>query len=90
MAICLANPDLRTLVRLDLEQQGFEVAAVSGTPQTFDTLTDVDVVVTEFLRPTAPLTIHVVDDTTWPTPSLVRVPVTRLDTLGAIIDRSDG
>lgn len=82
VAIALRNPDLRGLVRRDLESQGFQVVAETPGPLP---RCDADVLVTEFLDPTRPLTVWVVDDDKREERRVVRLPRNQLSRLADVI-----
>lgn len=83
VAVHLSDPDLRNLVRADLERSGFVIDQVGARPRS---ATGVDVLVTEFDTNGAPVVVHIVDDARLTfTEAGVRVPATQLDRLPGII-----
>lgn len=92
VAIALRNPDLRNLVRADLEAQGFVITSVTAGPHTSPR---VDVLVTEFAGTALRLIVHVVDDLGGAATHgidtdgghVVRLPATELGRLARVIRR---
>lgn len=83
VAVHLADPDLRNLVRTDLERSGFVVEGVAARPRSPG---DVDALVTEFDTNGAPVVVRIVDDERLTFSDMeVRVPESQLDRLPGIV-----